>query len=435
MRNHLVASLGLLSRGLFRSAAPLLAVLLGTAFRADAQTPDSTDANVLITPEAPKASTPTELTATSAPIGSAPTELTATSAPIGSTPTEITSKGDSEPSPSTEVSIEPAAPVKASMTVTPGARLMTGWEIKHKAPSSAQGGPDELNQKFFLQQVRVSLAASLNDATDLEVSADLDSSTLVRDAFVNFKVSKALQLRAGRFKRPFSRIELRGAGKLPFRSRGLFNNALTNSKGYGDRAIGFMPWGKVGSANLRWYAGVFNPGVGTSEPRGIDAAARVEYEPTKSIEIGLNGIHKRTERVKDGPNLHLNGAGVDARLKSGPLYVHLECDLVQNPNPPATPTDTSLRTPLAYGLIAFGTYDVALTSRWVLQPVLVGEWLDTDSEYSHDEAVRGVVGVNVIWDEHVRIMPQLEVIQPLGGPTPRSEVPTQTAYVLLSVEI
>jgi hypothetical protein len=65
----------------------------------------------------------------------------------------------------------------------------------------------------------------------------------------------------------------------------------------------------------------------------------------------------------------------------------------------------------------------------------VGEWTDTDGDISQDEAVRALGGLNFLFfDEALRVMPQVEVVRPLGEVTLRSHVKRETYYLMVSTE-
>jgi hypothetical protein len=258
----------------------------------------------------------------------------------------------------------------------------------------------------------------------------------VRDAFANYRVHDALQVRLGRFKRPFSRLELRSRGKLPFRDRGLFNDLVLTDGGFAGRALGAMIWGKP-TDTLRYFVAASNPGEIGSGIEGVDLAARITYDPVDWLSVGLNSMHKWTERFADGPNINLHAFGIDARAVIGNLEILIEADAAQNPNPPPiADRSTESRTPWSFGVIAYADYAFKLSKKWTLGPVVVLEWMDTDTEYEKDERVRAVGGLSWNYKKNaLRIMPQVEVTRPLGGADVRGEVARETYYLLVSTAI
>ena len=314
-------------------------------------------------------------------------------------------------------------------------RIMTGVEVEREHPENGQAPADETQAEWFLEQAVIEAEAQLSKRLDVELGFNVRTQTL-RDAWINYRVEDEFQVRVGRFKRPFSRLELRSRGKLPFRERGLFNDEVLSQHGFAGRTLGGMIWGKA-TDQLRYYvAGTSPTEIGTGI-EGVDIIARVVYEPIPELSFGVNGLHKWSERFADGEDLSVSGVGADARFELGPLDVHLEFDAVQNPGPPAAPgaTDPS-RTPWALGFIAWGEYAFKLSKKWTIAPVVVFEWMDTDTEYSQDETVRAVIGLSWNYRKNfLRVMPQVEIIRPLGEASTRSEVASETYYVMVATDI
>jgi hypothetical protein len=331
-----------------------------------------------------------------------------------------------------------AEPVVAYPLFVPKARLIAGAELRKVHPESEQIAEDN-RQPFFLERARIYLDVALNDDVTGSFSAELDADPVIRDAYVNLKLKRWFQITAGHFKRPISRIELTSTGKLPFRDRGIFNRILLRQAEWGNRSLGAMLWGKVRSADLEWSVAVMNaaPSVDVKELeqiRGVDVLGRLEYSPGKTFSIAVNGGYKNTEPYLNGPNLSLYAFGGDAQLRVGGLRLVLESMLAQNPRPP-TPPPVMGRTPFAYVVTGYAAYDIRPAPWIALQPVVAGEWVDTDGEVKGDEAVRGVLGFNFLfWEDRLHVMPQVEVVRPLGEVGPRSEVKRETYYLLLSTE-
>jgi hypothetical protein len=321
----------------------------------------------------------------------------------------------------------------------PGARLVAGAEL-HKAHPSSEQIAENNRQSFFLEQARVELTIEANKQLEATFSAELTDDPSVRDAYVNVRLKRAFQLRAGQFKRPISRIENTGMGKLPLRNRGLFNDLLIEDAQWGDRAVGLMLWGNLKAASVKWYAGAFNSASSINvsaleQIRGADFLGRIEYEPTEWLSFGVNGGHKDTEPYVNGPNRGLVAFGGDARVRVSGLNLVLESMAAQNPAPPL-PRPAGERAPFAAVVLGYATYDFALTDGLSLQPTLAGEWLDTDIEFSQDEVLRTVLGINLLaFDGALRLMPQVEIIRPLHHVGARSHVKSETYYLVLVAEL
>jgi hypothetical protein len=316
---------------------------------------------------------------------------------------------------------------------------MTGFELSRERPSGDQVGESTTDYGFFLDQARIELEAAYG-RLDAEISFDLgdairpaygeslDSPPFLRDAFLNVRIKKALRVRAGRFKRPYSRLELISSGVLPFRGRGLTNELIVEEGGFGDRALGLMLWGKL-PGKLNWYAAATNPDWahdGDQEANGIDAFARVTWEPTDTLSVGGGGAHKLS--VQAGQHTNTNAAGVDAQLRTERLWIVLDALLAELPT-----AMQDRATALAYGAVIFASYDLSPSPAWALSPVLLFEYADADADYSGSEAVRAIAGLSVgVLDGHLRVMPQVEIVRPLGSASGQNPwLSSEEYYVML----
>ena len=321
---------------------------------------------------------------------------------------------------------------------------MPGYELERTHPSPIQGGDDTERYGVFLDQARLEvelergmieaeLSADLADAVRPAFSAAaLDKPPYLRDAYLGARFTKALRLRAGHFKRPFSRLELTSSGVLPVRGRGLTNSLIVEDAQFGDRALGLMLWGKL-PGKVTYHGALSNPdwtADGSLETPGAVANARVEWEPVPALSIGADYGYKLRVNDGDAQDDHTHAAGLDARVQACSLEVVLDARVAQT-----APTPRS-DSPLAYGLAAYGRYDIPVGRGVALQPVLFGEYLDADTKFLRDEGVRGVVGLNVIIIDGLRVMPQVEVVRSLREASVTSPVEnSERYYVMLSAQL
>lgn len=330
--------------------------------------------------------------------------------------------------------VEDAAP--SYPIFDPELRLIGGLERRLEHPRASQVG-EHSRQPFYLQQARIEIDVEVDKWLSGSFSGELSDNPVVRDAFVNARIKRWFQIQAGHFKRPMSRIELTGSTRLPFRGRGLFNRALLRRGEWGNRALGVMLWGKVRKAALSWNLAVMNAAetVDARRPeqlRGVDVLGRVEYAPARWLEIAVNGGYKNTEPYLNGPSVDLLAVGGDVRIRAGGFRLVVDVIGAQNARPPVPP-DSRGRTPYALGVNGYATYEIGLGLRAALQPVIVGEWADTDLELSRDETVRAVAGLNLLlFDGAYRVMPQVELVRPLGEVGARSQVKRETYTLMLS---
>jgi hypothetical protein len=339
---------------------------------------------------------------------------------------------------------EPPTEPPPALTFTWNTRVMTGFELERERPPATIGGDSQTDYGFFLDQARLELEVEY-DKLQAEVSFDLgdairpatstgsfDDPPYLRDAFLNLRVKKYFRVRAGRFKRPYSRLELTSSGVLPFRGRGLLNGLIVEDAQWGGRALGLMLWGKA-PGRINWYAGASNPEWkpdGDEEANGLDALARVEWEQSDNFVVGINGGHKLA--VRTGlPDTNTNAGGADVLVQLDKLNVMLDALLAELPN-----AGMQGHTALAYGAVLFASYDVPLTSRLALQPILLGEYADADGDFSGTEAVRAIIGLNLLWDQYLTVMPQVELVRPLGTPSAQNPwVSSESYYVMLRAQL
>lgn len=323
-----------------------------------------------------------------------------------------------------EISLEPATPPpeQEGPTIVWTGRVMTGFQVERERPSADQNGDAETDYGFFLSQARLKLEAEW-EGLEIDVSADIadairpktssaafDRPPYLRNAHLTYRVHKALRIRAGRFKRPMSGFELTSSGKLPFRGRGLTNDLIIEDGQWGDRATGLMLFGRL-PGKLRWYASVSNPSWapdGDLESNGVDAIARLEWRPAKTVELGASFGHKL--EVRAGTQYNGNAASLDASIDLAGLRVALDAVLAEL----TTEATEAEGAPIAYGLVGYASYQIPIAGDYALEPILLGEYAEAHGEYARTEAVRAIIGCNLRVADRFRVMPQVELIRPIG---------------------
>lgn len=320
---------------------------------------------------------------------------------------------------------------------------MTGWEYWSERPSAAQAESSDSEQQFFLQQARFGIKAELNKRILANLSVDFadalrpevgstgdDEVPYLRNAYINVRVKKAFQIRAGRFKRPFSKLENTSTGSLPFRGRGLTNGLIIEDAQWGDRAIGLMLWGRIGKLNLTWKGSISNPDWAIDndmEITGIDAIGQLSWRPIRWLSVGVNYGHKLTE-PGGGRTVNADAFGGDFQIRFGGFRFSAEALTAQ-----LTQEDND---PFAFGVVGYTTYDFELSQDFVLQPTLFGEYADANSDITQTEAIRTIIGINLLCYEDYRVLPQLEIIRPIGEVSSYNPwITGESFYVLLSLQI
>jgi hypothetical protein len=295
--------------------------------------------------------------------------------------------------------------------------VIAGFQYERERPAGTQLDLASSEYEFVARQVRlgvrgdlsklfrVNVSFELADALDPETGTSYSTPEYIRTATLDYRPSRAFRLTVGRFKRPFSWIQLESTADLAVLGRGLLNNLAVEDNQWGDRAVGAMVSGRVKAAKLRWYLSLTNPAWSSElTTEGLDVLGRVQVAVTKQITLGVNGGHKYLKLGQQ--SLNDWGFGGDVTLEIGGGRVALEGSYVDLP----FETDR----PRAFGALALLEYVLPLAPSWALQPVLFAEFADANAEVSQTESARIVAGVNVLGHEGFRIMPQLELVRSLG---------------------
>lgn len=325
-------------------------------------------------------------------------------------------------------------------------RLITGVEWSREQSFGTQGTIEDTEYGFFLSQARVQLEARLSKNIEAEISAELadaydagavstasDGPLYIRDAFANLRVKRAFQIKAGRFKRPFSALELRSTGTLQVRGRGLTNDLVIEDNAWGDRALGAQLWGKLKLIPATWAVGAFEPlwaPSSATRAKGADLIARVTVDPISGLTVGASGGLKHLDIPPFDGYESFYAFGGDVQFKRGGWSVLVDALYAQLPRPEADLAEQS-----AFGVVALLSYDIEIEKHFALQPVLLGEYFDASTEHAQSESWRGIAGLNGIVHETLRIMPQVEVVDWQGEPSNLSPSQSVTAYLMLSLKL
>jgi hypothetical protein len=305
----------------------------------------------------------------------------------------------------------------ATTAMTVGARLMMGFEHQSERPAGAQTDPAQKEYGFTIRQIRMNVTGDLAerfranvsfdlaDALEPEAGAVYEQPPYLRTATLEYRPSRELRLKVGRFKRPLSHLELESASDLPILRRGLFNGLALEDNQWGDRAIGVMLQGRLKEPKLRWYLSLTNPDwSSTLATEGVDVTLRAEWTIIKDLVLGANGAYKNIEIGND--RLNDVAYGGDIALQLGDANFLLEA------NNAALPFETD--RPRALGVLFMFDYELPLTRDWSLQPVAFAEYADADTDISQNESLRLVAGLNVLGHSGFRVMPQVEMVRSIG---------------------
>ena len=128
--------------------------------------------------------------------------------------------------------------------------LQARFEATARTPDADQG---RTQTDLLWKQQRLELQGAFLDRLEFALSGELtDVEEPERDAFVNVRAARTLELRAGRFKLPFGRDALTGGSNLDFVFRSLAGRQLSPG-----RDVGVMAHGRLFGRFLAYEAGYF----------------------------------------------------------------------------------------------------------------------------------------------------------------------------------
>lgn len=148
-------------------------------------------------------------------------------------------------------------------------------------------GNTAFTDQFLLRRVRPIFSGTLNKVTDFRIMADLANgggtggSTLLQDAYVEWKYWPAAKVRVGKFKPPVGLERLQSGSAIQFVERALPTNLVPN------RDTGVQLSGDFKEGLLSYQLGVFNGVVDgssgeTDTTDGKDYAGRLFVQPFKA---------------------------------------------------------------------------------------------------------------------------------------------------------
>jgi hypothetical protein len=272
---------------------------------------------------------------------------------------------------------------------------------------------EEYERALSIPSARVGLSASLS-RVEAEVTADLSSKNILKDAFVRVSDKhKRLRLYGGQFKAPFLARELESSWSLPVMERGLVADYLEDTHQLGGRRLGLMGEVSLKEAwKLKVSGGVFQGAKDEELDKrlGEDAALRVSVRPFKLLTVGASTY---LARVFDGTRNM--AVATDATLNLGALRLSGE---YVNGKLPTGPFSAQM-------WLASYTLPVGLEG-WAVQPVAGAELLQIRGPLR----ARGygfLGGLNVLYTEHFKAMFQAEHALRAGDQAPGFEYSLQLA--------
>ncbi len=192
---------------------------------------------------------------------------------------------------------------RPAFRVEPRGYLQFDWRGYPDWPVTPGGGRLEFNT-FEVRRARIGLDGRWRRVS-FEVTVDpqdVDDDTVIKDAYGQYRFSRAFRVRVGQFKLPGGREYLTSARTIDFMER----SALSSSAEAG-RDLGGMLTGELGK-QLEYQVGAFaGDGRGRASRAGVTTAGRLIWSPATDLEIGTSSSVGRTSADDSEPSNGLGG--------------------------------------------------------------------------------------------------------------------------------
>ena len=203
---------------------------------------------------------------------------------------------------------------------------------------------DEPESELIVRRARLGLEVRFDERVEGELEVDFagDRASL-KNAYLQLGLSPAIGFRAGKFRRPFSLLEMTSSTRTPVIERGADIRGVTawdeyeliNALAYSDRDVGLQIMGAPDGAplGLTYAAGVFR---GPAHAVGNDATyqyvARATVTPAEEVRIGAAVSDRAFARERPGSEDLLDvrrGRAVEVDLEYGSFApgVHLMAEV------------------------------------------------------------------------------------------------------------
>jgi hypothetical protein len=251
----------------------------------------------------------------------------------------------------------------------------------------------------------------------LMLEIELTQGVEIRDVFVRYNFHRALRLKTGHFKKPFSPLRMTSRWDLLIPRRGLVDQHVVGGSlfgGFGARDAGVMVLGRVGKRKgirVRYFVGVFDgwrltdaffrdpddPNQDNTSHR--DYVARLQVGVFDRLFAGVSYNHKRA-RMALAPGEEMdrtfNAVEGDLSLDLAGFGLRLEGIYATNPN--AAPGHHLLG---GHGTVS---YRIKLSDLLFLTPACMAEFLDPDDQVDGKHALRLAGALNLDIGKYTRVI-------------------------------
>jgi hypothetical protein len=341
-----------------------------------------------------------------------------------------------------------AVPLAAQQEPTsPTVKLGAGRSLELEGQIQVQGASSSVDSVVTwdseLRRVRLTAIADAGGGFFGTLQTDFGADRArVRDAFLEYRPSTHLALRAGQFKIPFNGIELVSSKRLLViergnRIRGLrvdHTSTFLEDNNLSARNRGLMVTARFAEDRLTLTGGGWTgSGENPEKNDGKELAARIEYSvlplPDKTsrplivgaaaVTNGYFGSPRDTLKVVDGDSLRIEDAQYASAYEGWVEYgkyllpgVHIAGNVVFGDNPQALHARAGdLEFGSFLGLQGWGEFlfqtDKALLTSWA--PAFRADRFDPDSDADDDASLLLTPGLNLYFGPNVKLQLNVDV--------------------------
>jgi phosphate-selective porin len=223
----------------------------------------------------------------------------------------------------------------------------------------ADTGEDDEARDLDIGRKRVGVRGRVTRVAAFEVEAEVETRNPWRDVYVDYRQFRAIRVRAGRFKVPFSLDYTTSSANLDFIDRSRAADRLS-----GGRDRGVMAHGRLWDEHLKYEVGAFADDKTmamrlTARPLG---ARRSAVGPLAVAAAFTRGTHDERLVESVWVNGHRQRAGLELRWQPGPVTVTAEYMRLTNERRGQGVSGDDLPSLVMTGWYAAGT--------WAVRPAL-----------------------------------------------------------------
>jgi phosphate-selective porin OprO/OprP len=223
--------------------------------------------------------------------------------------TSRTSATSQEPDPRTVWRDYPTFFLGEGSRIEIHARLQTDYLLRDDSEPDATAFT--IDDRFSIARKRVAVEGVLFERLEFQVEREIGDTQPWRDVFADLRMSRALRIRAGRFKVPFSLEQLTRGTDLDFITRAQAVSDLAPA-----RDIGVLLHGRVARKGVKYEAGLFETDAATrlwATDSVLTLAARVTVAPladgkwrgSDALEFAAAVLRSDQPEGRTGPSGHL----------------------------------------------------------------------------------------------------------------------------------